>query len=312
LNLRFSHQFLIFGSGALCALTAMALWAQEGGPESPIKVDVEVVNVLCTVYDRRGMLVTDLSREDFEVRENGRKEEIRYFSRETDLPLSVALLIDVSGSVQSFLQYEKEAAAHFLEAVLRPADQALLIGFSSTIVLWQDFTSSVDLLGRALERMKSVPFRGLPADGQPMPSTLLYDVVHRTAIDKLSDVAGRKAVILISDGVDNGSASHIQDAVAAAQTANAVVYSICYEGRFSGCSYLKSLAEPTGGRMFEAGKKTSVAEIFATIEQEMRSQYAIGYVPEDRARDGKFRKLQVKVLRKGLRVHTRKGYYAQK
>jgi VWFA-related protein len=283
------------------------------GPEAPrpIKVDVDVVNVLCTVYNKHGVLVKDLRKEDFEVLENGRKQEIRYFARDTDLPLTVALLVDVSGSVRDFVDKEKGAALQFLESVLRPTDQAVLMGFSSTIILWRDFTSSPDLLRIALARLRPIPFRGLLPDGTT-PSTLLYDAVLMAANEKLKDVSGRKAMVIVSDGLDNGSHNHLDAAVGALESTNTISYGICYEGKFSGCSFLKDLSGPTGGRMFEAGKKVPLSKIFQIIEEEMRSQYALGYVPSDRARDGKFRKLEIKLHPKGLRVSARKGYYTER
>jgi len=285
-------------------LAAAAMCAQ-------IRVDVKVVNVLCTVYDSRGALVTDLEKGDFEVREDGKPQPIRYFARETDLPLTVALLVDVSGSVQKFVRAEKSTAVEFFRQVLRPQDQAMLTGFSSTVVLWRDFTPSVALLSESLEHMHSVPFKGLPKDGGPMPSTLLYDVVSSTALNKLKDLAGRKAMIIISDGIDIGSRTSLEVAVRQAQTANAIVYSICYPNEHeSGCGYLKSLSEPTGGREFDLGPKTSLREVFRTIEEELRSQYSLAFVPSGTAGEAGFRKLQVRVGRKGMKVRARKGYYA--
>jgi Ca-activated chloride channel family protein len=279
--------------------------------DAPIHVDVDVVNVLCTVSDKRGALVTDLHKEDFEIRENGRKQDIRYFARDTDLPLTVAMLMDVSGSVRQAIESEREAAGKFFDAVLRPTDHALLLGFSSTLVLWQDFTSSTERLRSALAQLRAIPFRGLPSDGQAMPGTLLYDAVYQTAFGKLKDVPGRKTMLIVSDGLDNGSRMHMEEALQAVQATNTIVYGICYDQKFFGCDFLKGLAEPTGGRMFDTGKsKKSIEEIFQTIEVELRSQYALGYVPLDGKRDGKFRKLEVKVGPKGLRVSARRGYYA--
>jgi VWFA-related protein len=276
-----------------------------------IQVDVNVVNVLCTVRDQHGALITSLKQEDFEVRENGGLQQIRYFARDTDLPLTIALLVDVSGSVRRFVQAEKSAAIQFLREVLRPNDRALLTGFSSTMVLWQDFTSSVPRLETALEGMHAVPFKGLPKDGLPMPTTLLYDAVGSTALSKLKDVSGRKAMVIISDGLDLGSRNTLDAAVQAAQRTNTIVYGICYStGRESGCSYLKALAQPTGGRMFELGSRSSLSAIFAVISEELRSQYSLGYVSTNPQRDGSFRKLQVKVRPDGLRAFSRKGYYA--
>ncbi len=276
-------------------------------------MDVDVVNVLCTVYDKQGALVKDLKREDFRILEDRKPQQIRYFAREANLPLTVALLVDVSGSVRRFVTEEKDTAAKFLQDVLRPDDQALLVGFSSTVVLWQDFTSSAAMLRTALQRLRPVPFRGLPAVGDPMPSTLLFDAVYETAGGKLKDVTGRKVMVIISDGLDNGSRIHLDAAAKQVQAMNTVVYGICYQtpqGGTFGCDYLKNLSEPTGGRMFQVGKKVSLSEIFQTIQEEMRSQYALGYVSTNQAHDGAFRKLQVKVTQKGMRVQTRKGYYA--
>jgi VWFA-related protein len=282
------------------------------GQPATIRVEVKVVNVLCTVYDSRRALVKDLVQDDFEIREDGKLQKIRYFSRETDLPLTIALLVDVSGSVRSFLRSEKDTAVQFFRGVLRPQDQAMVTGFSSTVVLWQDFTPSVGLLGFALEGMHAVPFKGLPKDGGFMPTTLLYDAVSSTALNKLKSVSGRKAMVVISDGIDIGSRTTLEAAVRQAQTANAIVYSICYPNPHeSGCGYLKSLSDPTGGRMFDLASKMPLDEIFRIIEAELRSQYSLGFVPLHAARDGSFHKLQIRVLRNGMRVLARKGYYAE-
>ncbi len=292
------------------ALLAASLFAQPADEPRPIHVDVDVVNVLCTVSDKRGALVTDLAKEDFEIRENGRKQEIRYFTRETDLPLTIAMLLDVSGSVRSVLADEREAAGQFFDTVLRPTDHALLLGFSSTLVLWQDFTPSSQRLKTALEQLHAVRFRGLPPVGQAMPGTLLYDAVYQTAKGKLAGVPGRKTMLIVSDGLDNGSQKHLEDAVEAVQATNTIVYGVCYDQKFFGCAFLNSLARPTGGQMFMTGKKRTLDEIFKIIEEELRSQYSIGFVPANASHDGKFRKLEVKVLPPGLRASARRGYYA--
>ena len=273
-----------------------------------------MVNVLCTVYDSRRALVKDLAKDDFELREDLEKfQEIRYFSRETDLPLTIAMLVDVSGSVRSFLREEKDTAVGFFRDVLRPQDRAMVTGFSSTVVPWQGFTASVGLLEFALDGMHAVPFKGLPKDGGPMPTTLLYDAVSATALNQLKGISGRKAMVIISDGIDIGSRTDLESAVRQAQTANVIVYSICYPNPHeSGCGYLKSLSDPTGGRMFDLQAKTPLSEIFGMIEAELRSQYALGFVPAGAAPDGAFHKLQVRVRKSGLRVLARKGYYAEK
>ena len=298
--------------GITLLLSAASASFAQPDSQASIKVDVDVVNVLCTVYDKRGALVQDLQKSDFEVLENGRQQEIRYFARDTDLPLTVALLVDVSGSVRTLIEAEKDAADKFFEAVIRPTDQALLVGFSSTMILWQDLTPSVARLRDALAKLRAVPFHGLPQQGLPMPGTLLYDTACVTARDKLANVPGRKVMVIISDGLDNGSQNHLENAIASVQSADAIVYGICYQSGFSGCDFLKALAEPTGGRMFQAGRRTPLATIFKTIEDELRSQYALGYAPADRAHDGAFRRLQVRVRGRAVKVHARKGYFAAK
>jgi VWFA-related protein len=289
---------------------AIALILLLGSASAQIKVAVEVVNVFCNVRDKQGELVKDLAKEDFEIRDNGEPREIRYFARETDIPLTLALLVDVSGSVRRFVQSEKAAAVEFFRQVLRPTDQAMLAGFSSTIVLWQDFTSSVAPLETALGGMHAVPFRGLPKDGGPMPSTLLYDVVTSAAYTKLKDVNGRKAMVIISDGLDLGSRNGLDVAIIAAQSTNTIVYSICYPNpHVSGCGFLNSLSEPTGGRMFDLRSNTPLSKVFATIQDELRSQYSLGFVPTSPAGEHKLHKLQVKARPAGMKVQARKGYY---
>lgn len=293
----------------LCLIiSSRFLLAQE--QDSAIKVDVDVVNVLCTVHDKRGALITNLDREDFRVYEDGHPQQVRYFARETNMPLTVALLVDVSGSVRRFVEEEKGAVAKFLEQVLRPGDQALLVGFSSTVVLWQDLTSSTPHLEAALQKLRSIPFKGLPELGQPMPSTLLYEAVQKTAERKLKGVPGRKVMVMISDGLDNGSPVHLDAALEGLQATNTMLYGICFETGFSGCSFLNEMSNPTGGRTFRV-KKTPLEKIFQIIEDDTRSQYALGYVSSNPEHDGAFRKLQVRVLNKGLKAVARKGYYAR-
>jgi VWFA-related protein len=257
------------------------------------------------------VLVKDLDKQNFTIRDDGKPQQVRYFARETDLPLTLGLLIDVSGSVRRLVQAEKDTAERFLKQVLRPQDQALLVGFSSTVVLWQDFTDSPPLLLDTLEKLHAVPFRGVPKDGGPPPATLLYDAVESTARGKFQTVPGRKAMLVISDGTDIGSRQTIEAAIRAVQSANTIVYGICYrDPRVPGCSYLQDLAEPTGGRMFTVLPETPLSAIFESIQEELRSQYSLGYVSTNTVRDRSFRKLQVEVQPKGLKVEARKGYYA--
>jgi len=312
------------------ALLAPAQWPRQAQPEQEpaltIKVDVEVVNVLCSVRDRRGGLVSSLDKADFLVSEDGRPQQLKYFARQSDLPLTLGLLVDVSRSQERLIRVEREAAAQFFAAVLRPKDLAFLISFGSDAELMQDLTSSTRLLRAALDDLRVRTDAGglhpgpVPTLSQPR-GTVLYDAVYLAANEKLRGEVGRKALVLITDGVDQGSRMRLEQAVEAAQRADAMIYSIyyvdpqAYWGRGYGFgapsnAALRRMSEETGGRLFEVSKRKPLPAIFEELQQEMRSQYALGYTPDPPARDGSFRRLEVRTRQKDLRVQARKGYYA--
>jgi VWFA-related protein len=309
--------FALFGVGLLTAAQ------EQAEPSATLRVEVPVVNVYCTVKERDGRLVTDLSAEDFEVKEDGKKQEIRYFARETDRPLTLALLVDTSVSQQGVLSIEQEAATAFLRQVMRPVDLVLLITFDVNVDLLQDFTQEVERLERALGRARINSPVGLgpfPQSGR-IRGTRLYDSVYLVARQKLAGEVGRKAVILLSDGVDAGSDVKESDALEAAQRSDTIIYAIgiadpdFYRDTgyfFDGEGTLKKLAQETGGRAYFPSKPEKLQEAFDQIAQELRSQYSIGYAPTNRARDGRFRKIDIKVKAKGrdFRVQARRGYYA--
>jgi VWFA-related protein len=307
-------------------LLAAAGLAQPQAPQElpKIRVEVNVVNILCSVRDGKGRLVADLSKEDFEVREEGKPQEIRYFSRQTDLPLTIGLLVDVSRSQKNLLETEKRAADQFFTKVLKEKDLAFLIGFGPDAELVQDSTNSVRLLRRALESLRiREDFSGVYPGPVPRATrprgTVLYDAVYLASVEKLRHEVGRKAIIVITDGVDVGSRVKLSEAIAAAQKADAIIYSIHYldpraygfpaYGVAAGESDLKKMSEETGGRMFKVDRKHPLDRIFSEIEEEMRSQYAIGYVPEGNLAPGTYRRVEVQTRRKGLKVQARKGYY---
>ncbi len=282
-------------------------------PPSTISVDVDVVNVLCSVRDRRGAYVQGLSREDFTVRDDGKPQPITNFSSDPDTPLTVALLLDVSGSVSSILAAEKAAAAEFFHKVLRPTDQAMLVGFAELVAVWQDLTPPGAQLDDALERaggfqltMEHSVHRGA--------GTLLYDAVNLVSRQKLKYVAGRKIIILITDGLDVGSEVKPREAVRAVQEADAVLYTIHYDSGphapGGGMSAMQKLSDPTGGRVFHVDRNTTVEDAFAAIQEEMRNQYSIGFRRPDAAQDGAYRRIEVSVSKPGLKVQARHGYYA--
>jgi VWFA-related protein len=294
--------------------------------EAPFKTGVTVVNVPVTVRDN-GTLVTDLNKTDFEILDNGKLQEISYFAHQADVPLNVALLVDVSGSVLEIIEVEKTTAGQFLEQVLRPHDSGAIVSFADSVVLWQDFTSSMDLLRAGLTNLKDVgaptPFsRRNPKEG----GTALYEAIAITVTQWFRLQTGTKVMIVLSDGLDTISQRTLESAVGAAQAMEVVVYSICREdpgnsqmARYrsihasdfiqyaSGCAALKALSEPTGGRMFSISKTMSMQMVFEAIGEEIRSQYLLGFSPSNPGRPGTRRKLEVRTTRSDLIVQARKG-----
>jgi VWFA-related protein len=285
-------------------------------PALAITVDVDLVNLLCTVRDQRGAYVKGLNKEDFEIRQDGKRQTITHFAREVDSPMTVALLLDVSGSVAGIIGTEKAAAARFFDEVLRPGDQALLVGFASLIAVWQELTPSIEPLQRALQRAGPI---AVPADNpeiRPRGGTLLYDAVHLVAEQKLQSLPGRKTIILITDGVDNGSIAKMSKAVQAAQEADAVIYGIYYQDQHfpssggNGMSALERLSEPTGGLTFRVSGNMPLGMVFDEIGREMRNQYGLGFRPTADGKEGEFHKLEVKSTKPGLKAQGRAGYYS--
>jgi VWFA-related protein len=236
----------------------------------------------------------------------------------------MGMLVDVSGSQETVLRTEQHAGAAFFRKVLRKKDLAFLISFGPEVELMQDYTASPDYLQRALDRLEirgGTPNVGLPGPvptiGQPR-GTVLYDAVWLAAREKLNGEVGRKALILLTDGVDMGSRVSRDDAIEAAQKADAIIYSIYYvdprmyagTGFWPSSGDLKKLSEETGGRLFEVDRKFSLDEVFSQIQEELRSQYAIGYNPTNPSKDGSFRKVEIKAKRKDVKVQARKGYFA--
>jgi VWFA-related protein len=285
-----------------------------------IRVDVELVNVYFTVRNKANGLVANLSQDQFEVFENGKKQEIKFFAQETDQPLTIGLLIDVSRSQENLIGIERRAAAQFFNQVLRPKDSAFLISFGAEVELLQDSTGSAHALTKALDGLRvSGGVGGLhpgPVPNSNPKGTVLYDAVYLAANEKMRTEVGRKALIVITDGMDFGSTYKLSQAIEEAHKADTIIYGIWYYdpyayGMFGGSdSALKKMAEETGGRSFHADRKNPLEQIFAQIEQELRSQYVIGYSSSNPVRDGSFRRIEIKTRAKDLRVQARKGYYA--
>lgn len=293
-------------------------------PGEVFRVEVDVVNLYCTVKDGKGGLVTDLEPGDFEIRENGKLQELKYFARETDRPLTLALLVDTSGSQRQVLPVEKQAAAQFLRQVLRPSDLALLITFDVNVDLLQDFTPEVERLQKALERAR-INAPGTPVNPGPFPQdrvigTRLYDALYLASREKLGPEVGRKALIVVSDGEDFGSSVDDKRAIEASHRSDSMIYAIGIADEqvylqgmsrpYRGRGVLEKLAEETGGRAIFPSSVDELQKAFDEIAAELRSQYSLGYTPANRAHDGSFRKIEIKVKRSGLRVQARRGYYA--
>jgi len=293
-----------------------------------IQVDVDLVNVLFSVRDKKNALVATCKKEDFTVVEEGKQQTIKVFARETDLPLTIGLLVDVSGSQERLIPEEKAAAGQFFQQVLRKKDMAFLISFGAEAELLQDLTGSPKLLREGLNQLRlNSGVGGLHAGTIPnakQRGTIMYDAVALAATEKLKAEVGRKAIVLITDGVDVGSTYTRQQAVEAAHKADTIIYSIYFVdnggygmrgmGGFGGGGDgdLKKMAEDTGGRFFSVGRNQSLNDIFMQIQEEMRSQYVIGYSSTNETRDGAFRKLEIRLADKNLKAQTRRGYYASK
>jgi VWFA-related protein len=308
-----------------CAACCLIVAAQDA---PTIKVDVDIVNILFNVRSKSHGLVGNLEKGDFTLYEDGKQQEIKYFTREADLPLTIGLLIDVSASQGNLIGIEQNAASQFFGSVMRKKDLAFLISFGAEAELLQDYTGSPRLLKEGLEGLKVNSSTGglhpgpVPTVYQPR-GTILYDAVYLAAADQLKGQVGRKVLILITDGEDQGSRYKIQQAIEAAQKADAIIYGFYYVDRqfysrggftFGGVSdgSLRRMAEETGGRVYSVDRKNSLQDVFQQLQEEMRSQYAIGYTPTNPTKDGTFRKIEIKTQNKEWKVQARKGYYAIK
>ncbi|MBM3737976.1 MAG: VWA domain-containing protein [Acidobacteria bacterium] len=301
----------------LASLAAAPLAAQE---DPVIKVDVELVSLLCSVRDKRGKFIKTLEKPDFTILEDGKKQDVRNFSRESDLPLTIGLLVDVSGSQRNLIEIERRAAGQFFKQVLREKDMAFLISFGAEAELLQDSTNSVRLLQKGLDglRVNSGVGGVHPSPtGQQARGTIMFDAVYLAANEKLKREVGRKVIVLITDGVDMGSRISKNEALSEVQKADTIIYSIYYTDPrayggwgFGGDGDLKKMSDETGGRVFHASGRNSLDEIFAEIQEEMRSQYNLAYTPSNPNRDGGFRKVEVKLAHKDYKAYARKGYFA--
>ena len=301
-----------------------------------VKVETESVNVLFTAQDRNRKLLLNLKPEDVRVLENGQAQTIVAFQRQIDLPLSLAILIDTSASQERTLPEEKAAAISFIEAVIRPTkDEVAVVSFTGESTLEQGMTNNMNRLRRAIERVEFVPPSGYLGGGvvvsttppisgtnqQVQGSTAIWDSIWVTSSDVLGPAPEktRRAIILLSDGYDTFSKKKLDEAVQAAQRAEAVIYSIgigdnFYDGVDEGA--LKKISERTGGRAYFPRDENELRQAFRQIQDEMRSQYLIAYEPTNRALDGTYRKIDIQIAnpeleKQKVRLTHRQGYFAK-
>jgi len=280
--------------------------SDESEKAKSLVINVDLVNVLFTVTDRRGKLVTDLSKNELKLLEDNRVQSITNFSRETDLPLTIALLIDTSTSIRDRFKFEQEAAIDFLYRTIRPKkDKGLLITFDSAIELVQDYTDNPEALAKAIRQVR------------PGGGTKMLDSIYLACQEKLKSEAGRKLIILISDGDDNLSLETVTSTLEMAQRSDVAIFTISTNSSgFFGLTapkadkLLKRLADETGGRAFFPFKAEDLSQSFQDIAAELRSQYSLAYRSSNVNRDGTFRAIRIEPERKNLKVKSRKGYYA--
>jgi len=298
----------------LC-VASLASGLALAAPPGQIRVQVNLVNLFATVRDKHKAIVTGLTKDDFQVYEDGQPQEITYFSAESNLPITLGMLLDTSGSEYFMLSAEKDAGSRFLGRVLRKGDLAMVMSFDTDVDLLADFTDDRGMLNRAINRAQiNAPSGGMIAQG-PLPSsgtggTNFYDAVYLAAHDKLSDEAGRKAIVVLTDAEDTGSKLNLQDAIEAAQRTDTVVHILLVAADGGDQGVAKRLTDETGGRTILVRSEKNLEQAFDQISEELRSQYTVGYSPSNKKHDGSYRKIKVEMKNRDYSVLTRRGYYA--
>jgi VWFA-related protein len=293
---------------------------KDQGKVPVFRKNVTVVNVLFTVKDKHGALIPNLSKEHFDLFEEGKPQTIKYFSTENDVPITLGLLIDSSKSMERTLPEERLVAGGFLQKVLTNRDLAFVISFDISVDLLQDLTGDMHLLRGGLDKTRiNTNTAGMAPMGNPGPvptgvgqskGTLLFDAVYLAADEVLSKQVGRKAMIILTDGEDVGSKLRLKDSIEAAQRADAVAYVLLITDPMypSNSSDMRQLTEQTGGRLITVSRPDKLDKAFAEIAAELRSQYLLGFSSTNPVNDGKFRRLEVK-SKDGYKIQARKGYY---
>jgi VWFA-related protein len=311
------------------ASKAPAQPSPAGNPSETLKLNVNLVDAYFSVRDKNAY-VTNLTKADCQVFEDHKLQAIKNLTQEKNLPLTIGILLDTSGSQQRVLPLEQQSGARFLKEVLTPRDEAFLISFDVNVDLLSDYTNSAAELTRSINQASinaASSSAGVPGmGGGPLPTarprgTLLYDAVYLAAHDKLQSQAGRKVLVLLTDGGDQGSEETLHSAEEAAQKANTILYVIliadhsftdAFGTTYGGKAQMEQLARDTGGRVIDVGNDGhKLEDAFDQIQNELRTQYLLSYTPVDKLADGKYRKLEIDCGKdKGMTVQARKGYYA--
>ena len=302
-------------AAALCG-TRWA-WTQD---RPTFTTDVKVVNVLATVRNKTGALIGNLEKDDFVLAEDARPQTIRYFAHESDLPLTLGLMIDTSGSQVKVLDQERGASLRFLDRVFREnIDHVFIMQFDTSVQIRQPLTASIKKLNDAMAYVDGETRRQVRLQGGA--GTLLYDSIVRASDEIMKKQTGRKALVVLSDGVDFGSEATLNDAIEAAQRADTLIYSMLYSDPFAygvfggghdGRRVLQRMSDDTGGSYFEVTKKQNLDDMFEILEEELRNQYSLGYVSDKAVTLSEFRSIHLSAKAKGLQVQARKRYWAQR
>jgi Ca-activated chloride channel homolog len=305
-----------------CLLFTLAVWPQEPRSPEPIKVDVGLVNVTLSVRDSHRAPVANLTRDDFEIFEDGIPQKISFFGRQNDLPITLGLVVDASGSQDHFGRQHHDDLRQFLKQTLEPRDRAFLVCFGNHLRLASDYSASpahilaaLQLFQKGDHSMSELGPREIRVLG-----TAFYDAIYYSITERLADPGeGRRALLMFSDGEDNSSAHNLLDAIEAAQSADVLFFGLRYTDMFKGqltarnkygTSVMERLANLTGGAHFDARAK-GLAAAFTDITEQLRSSYEIGYHSTNPNRDGAFRKIAIQVRQPSLTVRAKTGYYAR-
>lgn len=304
-------------------LAVLSIGCSVGMPwgQAPIKLDVNLVNVAFTALDQQGKLVEDLKREDIEVLEDAVPQKVEFFLKSTDLPLTLALIVDVSGSQDQFGRKHKEDLQVFLQEILRPQDRVILVCFGNHLRLVSDYTNSAKQIlddYKELDKGKR-RFPEIGPEEHRELGTAFYDAIFYTVTEKLASADGRKAILMFSDGEDNSSSHNMMTAIETAQRFNVPLYAIRYTETSHGVltarnkygiSVMDRMAKETGG-LHVNGQATDPHAYFREIADELRTSYELAYYPTNRIKDGTFRKIVIHPKLPGIQVRTKTGYFSE-